>query len=139
MMINAKFIYMKLLGFLTSIIGFSYSLTCFYNFFGILFRDKIITSGINIWISWIGLLFPLFIFVFGVFFYFYADVFSLEKNKWILYSVILSFIISLLCIFESIFEIKLLSDLMEFLHYSFGYVLLVLNILYLYGKYRYKY
>lgn len=138
-MLNAKFIYMKLLGFFTSIIGFSYSLTCFYNFFDVIFRDKIITSGINIWVSLLGLIFPLFIFVFGVFFYFYADVFSLEKNKWINYSIIISIIISLFCILTSIIDIGLLRDSMEFLHYSFGYVLFVLNILYLYGKYRYKF
>ena len=138
-MINAKFVYMKLLGFFTSIIGFSFSLTCFYNFFDVIFRDKIITSGINMWISWIGLLFPLFVFIFGVFFYFYADVFVLKKNNWIFYSIVLSIIISLFCIIASLIDIELLSDAIEFLHYSFGYVLLVLNILYLYGKCRYKY
>lgn len=136
-MVNSKFLYMKLLGFLTAIIGFSYSLTSFYNFFEVVFGQRALMNGVNIWISGIGLLFPLFVFILGVFFYFYADVFSEKKNKAIFISIILSVIISAICIIFS--NINALNNVMEFVHFSFGYVLLLLNVFFLYGKYKYKY
>ena len=70
---KSRFIYMKFLGLLLVVIGFSYSITSFYNFFSYIFDSKIFSENLNIIVSSIGLLFPLTVFVFGVYFYFYTD------------------------------------------------------------------
>jgi len=138
-LVNARFLYMKLLGFFTAIVGFSYSLTSFFNFFEVVFESKITPGGINIWISGIGLLFPLFVFVLGVFFYFYADVFDGNRSKLVLVAIIINVIINVICIIPLIFKEIFISNMIEFIHFSFGYILVLLNIFFLYGKYNYKY
>lgn len=67
-----KFFYMKIVGLLWVIGGFSYSLTSFYNFYDYLFGNVSIANG-NIVIMALGLIIPLYSFIFGVYFYFYTD------------------------------------------------------------------
>ena len=67
-----KFTYMKLISLLLIILGFGYSITSFSNFYAYLFGDIIIANA-NTYIMATGLLFPLYTFIFGVFFYFYTD------------------------------------------------------------------
>lgn len=138
---SIKFWYMKILGFLTTLIGFSYCLTSFFNLFETIFGAKIITEGSSVFIMSIGLIFPLFVFIFGVFFYFYADVLDSKNNKNILISIIIMLVIGIFNVLLSLFNINILfiSDVLAFIHYSFGYVVLVISSFLLYGRIKYKY
>lgn len=138
---NAKFWYMKILGFLITIIGFSYSLTSLYNFFDIVFENKIMVEGSNILVMSLGIIFVIFVFIFGVFFYFYADVFKNERNKLVLISIIIMFIISIINILSSSIDFvsRFFNDLVELIHPSFGYANLILGVLLVYGYFKYKY
>lgn len=138
---NMKFWYMKILGFLCTLIGFSYCLTSFYNLFETILGNKIIAESSNVFVMAIGLVFPLFLFIFGVFFYFYADVLGKEKNKSVLSCIIVMFMVSIINILLSIININggFLSDIIMLIHYSFGYVNLIISCFLLYGRIKYKY
>ena len=126
-----KFIYMKVLGLLLVIVGFSYSLTSFSNFYGYLFGDITVANG-NVIIMGLGLLFPLYTFIFGIYFYFYSDKFFANINPFILSTAISMFIVGLVRIFVS-------NGIMEFIHYTFVIPMIILSILLVYGCVRYKY
>ena len=126
-----KYIYMKLIGLALVVIGFSYCLTSFSNFFAYLYGDIIIANA-NVYVMTTGLLFPLYMFIFGVFFYFYTDKQFATINPFILSSGIGFSIVGLLRLFIS-------SGIMEFIHISFSFVALVFGILLIYGCLRYKY
>ena len=126
-----KFIYMKILGLLMVILGFSYCLTSFYNFYAYLFGDLIIANA-NIYIMAIGLVFPLYTFIFGIYFYFYSDRYFDQINPFIFTSSIIMFIVGLT-------RLLINFGIMQFLHFTFGYVLIILSILLICGCLRYKY
>ncbi len=126
-----KFIYMKVLGLLLVIVGFSYSLTSFSNFYGYLFGDITVANG-NVIIMGLGLLFPLYTFIFGIYFYFYSDKFFANINPFILSTAISMFIVGLVRIFVS-------NGIMEFIHYTFVIPMIILSSLLVYGCVRYKY
>ena len=126
-----KFIYMKIIGLLLVIIGFSYSLTSFAKFYGYLFGDITIANG-NIIIMSLGLLFPLYTFIFGIYFYFYSDKFFTNINPLILSSGISMFIVGLSRIFVN-------NGIMEFIHSSFSIAIIIASILLVYGCFKYKY
>ena len=140
---DLKFWYMKALGFLMVVVGFMYSLTSLYNFFDAAFGEKILVEGVSVWIMSIGLLFPIFLFVLGVYFYFYADLFNDKPSKWVLICIMITFILSIVNISITIKEVQnILGDfsyLTEFVHYSFGYVLLLISTLLIFGKKKYHY
>ena len=71
-------------------------------------------------------------FIFGVFFYFYSDRDFASINPLILSSGISILIIGLSRIFIS-------SGIMEFIHFTFAYVEIVLSLLIIYGCFRFKY
>ena len=126
-----KFIYMKLLGFLMVILGFGYCMTSFHNFYSYIFGDLIIANA-NIFIMGMGLIFPLYTFIFGVFFYFYSDKEFGSINPFILFSGIMMLIVGVSRLFVS-------TGIMEFLHYSYSFVMIFLAIMLIYGCIRYKY
>ena len=126
-----KYIYMKILGLLTVIIGFSYSLTSFYNFYAYIFGDVVIANA-NVYIMSFGLMFPLYTFIFGVYFYFYTDRRFDVVNPFIYISSIAMIIVAISRIFVN-------NGIMEFIHISYSFALLLLAALYLYGCYTYKY
>ena len=126
-----KYIFMKVLGLLIVIIGFSYCLTSFSNFYSYIFGDVIIANGNSI-IMTLGLLFPLYTFIFGVYFYFYSDKFFYNINPFILSSGISMAIVGLVRLFVS-------DGIMQFIHFSFAYAMLLLAGLLIYGCIRYKY
>ena len=107
-----KFIYMKLVGLFLVIVGFSYCLTSFSNFYAYLYGDIVIANA-NIILMTSGLLFPLYMFIFGVFFYFYTDKQFAYINPFILTSGIGMIIVGLL-------RLIIGSGIMEFIHISFG-------------------
>ena len=126
-----KFIYMKLTGLLMVILGFSYSLTTFYNFYDYIFGDLEIANA-NIFVMSIGLLFPLYVFIFGIYFYFYSDKFLEKINPFIFFSGVSMFIVGII-------RLVLSKGIMQFIHFSFSFILIVLSILLIYGCRKYKY
>lgn len=126
-----KFFYMKIVGLLWVIGGFSYSLTSFYNFYDYLFGNVSIANG-NIVIMSLGLIIPLYSFIFGVYFYFYTDKFIEKVNPYILISSIVTLSFGILRIF---FE----NGIMVFIHESFSVVIIILSLFIIYGCMRYKY
>ncbi len=126
-----KFIYMKTLALFMIILGFSYCMTSFYNFYSYIFGINQIANG-NIIIMSLGLLFPLYTFIFGVFFYFYTDKDFASINPFILSTGISLLIVGVSRIFIN-------YGIMEFLHFTFSYVLIVLSLLLIYGCIRFKY
>ncbi len=126
-----KYAYMKLLGLVLVVIGFSYCLTSFYNFYAYLYGDIQIANA-NIYVMTCGLVFPLYMFIFGVFFYFYTDKQYNEINKYVLTSGIIITIAGILRLFVN-------HGLMEFVHISFGYVSILLGALLIFGCFKFKY
>lgn len=126
-----KYIYMKLIGLILVILGFSYSITSFSNFYAYIFGDIEIANA-NIYIMSLGLLFPLYTFIFGVYFYFYTDKQFAYINPFILISGIGMLIVGISKLFIN-------NGIMQFIHTSFSYPLITLALLLIYGCFRYKY
>ena len=129
--VMTKYVFMKLVGLTLVIVGFSYCLTSFSNFYGYLYGDIVIANA-NIYLMTSGLLFPLYMFIFGVFFYLYTDKLPEKINLFILTSGIILLIGGILRLFIS-------TGLMEFIHISFAFVLIVFGSLIIYGCYKFKY
>ena len=135
-----RFLYMKFLGLLLVIAGFSYCLTSFTNFFQYIFDFKIYSENLNLYLMLIGLIVPLFVFVYGVYFYFYTD-FNITRVSKFLFITNISLLIigGLMIILENLNFNFLFKDIFEFVHFSFGYVLIVLAGMGLYGCLKYKF
>lgn len=126
-----KFWYQRIFGLIIVLLGFSYSMTSFYNFYDYLFGDLIIANA-NIFIMAVGLIFPLYTFIFGIHYYFYHDEKFENVNPFIFTTGIMMGIVGLLRLFVN-------NGIMQFLHYSFSYVMIICSIIVLYGAFRYKY
>ncbi len=139
---KSRFLYMKLLGLLLVIVGFSYSLTSFNNFFSYIFKTRIFAENLNIFVMSIGLLIPLSVFIYGVYFYFYTDFNITKINKFILgYNLFLLIVTALMAIFKGL---NLVSDFVflqvfEFIHFTFAYPTFILAWLGIYGCFKFKY
>ena len=126
-----KYIYMKLVSLILVVLGFSYSITSFSNFYAYLYGDIKIANA-NIYLMCLGLLFPLYIFIFGIYFYFYTDKEFGYINPFILISGISMIILGVI-------RLIVTHGIMEFIHISFSYVLIMGGLLLIYGCFRYKY
>ena len=126
-----KYTYMKLLGLALVIVGFGYSLTSFTNFYEYVFGD-IEYANSSVYMMSIGLLFPLYMFMFGVFFYFYTDKEYDDINPYVLGSAIFLLIGGILRLFIN-------AGIMQFIHISYSFVLIVLASLVIYGCIKFKY
>lgn len=126
-----KFFYKKIVGLLMVIAGFSYSLTSFYNFYDYIFGEVVIANA-NIFVMSIGLLFPLYTFIFGIHFYFYQDREFGTVNPFILITSIAMMTIGVIRIIIS-------NGIMQFIHFTFAYVIIFLAILLYIGCRKYKY
>ena len=126
-----KYIYMKLVGLILVILGFSYSITSFSSLFAYLYGDITIANA-NIYIMSIGLIIPLYMFVFGVYFYFYIDKEFASINPFVLISGISMLIMGIVRLFIN-------NGIMQFIHISFATVLIVSSLLLIFGCIRYKY
>jgi len=139
---KSRFLYMKFLGLLLVIIGFSYSITSFNNFFSFIFKTRIFTENLNIALVLIGLIMPLFTFIYGVYFYFYTDFNITKINKFIFISNLIMGIWGIvMLIFKELYNIKniFIFQMFEFNHISFAFCLILLAIMGLYGCFKYKY
>ena len=141
-MLTTRFLYSKFLGLLLVVLGFSYCMTSFYNFYEYAF-GKISIANANILVMGLGLLIPLYMFIFGIYFYLYADRNIIKVNKFILITALMLIIIGILCLFfnNSIIYTKLffIAQITEFLHTSVGYSMIILGIMIIYGCIKYKY
>ncbi len=126
-----KYVYMKLVGLILVIVGFSYCLTSFSNFYAYLYGDIHIANA-NIVLMVIGLLFPLHMFIFGVFFYFYTDKQFAKINPFVFTSGIVILI-------SGILRLIISSGIMEFIHLSYAFVAIVLGLSVVLGCLRFKY
>lgn len=126
-----KYFYMKILGFFMVVLGFGYCMTSFFNFYSYIFGELQIANA-NIYIMSLGLIFPLYTFIFGVFFFFYSDKKFAVINPFILTSGVMMFIVGFSRLFIS-------SGIMQFLHFSYSFVMIVLGIMLTAGCLRYKY
>ena len=137
-----RYIYMKFLGLLLVLIGFSYSITSFNNFFSYIFKTRIFSENINLFLIIICLMIPLYIFVYGVYFYFYTD-FNIQKiNKFIFITNIIFLIIGVAMILFnqlSFLKYSFMVQIFEFLHVSLAYCLIFLSFMGIYGCFKYKY
>lgn len=136
---KGRFLYMKFLGLLLVLTGFSYSLTSFNNFFSYIFKTKIFPENLNIYMISSGLIIPLFIFIFGVFFYFYTDYNINKINKFIFISYVLLLIIGITMIVFSNKSFLNINQIFEFIHISLSYVLIPLSLMGIFGCIKYKY
>ena len=136
---KGRFLYMKYLGLLLVLTGFSYSLTSFNNFFSYIFKTKIFPENLNIYMISSGLIIPLFIFIFGVFFYFYTDYNINKVNKFIFFSYVLLLIIGITMIVFSNKSFLNINQIFEFIHISLSYVLIPLSLMGIFGCIKYKY
>jgi len=136
-----RFLYMKFLGLLLVLVGFSYSITSFTNFFSYIFDFKIYVESLNIYVMSIGLIIPIIVFIYGVYFYFYTDFNITRISNLIFGTNIFLFIISvLMIIFKSINYYSFpLFQIFEFIHTSFSYCMLVLASMGIYGCFKFKF
>ena len=126
-----KYFYMKVVGFFMVALGFGYCLTTFSNFYAYIFGDFIIANA-SIYIMGLGLIFPLYTFIFGVFFFFYSDKKFGEVNPFIFTTGVMMLIVGISRIFVG-------KGIMQFIHFSFAFVMIALAILLIYGCIKYKY
>lgn len=126
-----KYVYMKLVGLVLVILGFSYSMTTFSNFYAYIFGEVQIANA-NVYLMSIGLILPLYMFIFGIYFYFYTDKEFAYINPFILLTGIAMIVMGLFKIFTS-------NIVMIFIHISYAYVLILCGILLIVGCIRYKY
>ena len=139
---KSRYIYMKFLGLLLVIVGFSYSLTTFNNFFSFIFKTRIFSENLSVYLVWISLIMPVYIFVYGVYFYFYTDFNITKISKFLLISNIVVLIYGiLLLIIKTLYSLKniYLFQVFEFNHISFGLCLILLGIMGIIGCFKYKY
>lgn len=137
-----KFLYIKLISFFFVVIGFSYCMTSFYNFYNYIFGVVKIANS-NIVVMSIGLLLPLYMFIFGVIFYFFGNKIKKNTSIYVITSFILMLLVGIIVlilkndlIYKNFFFI---SQLVEFLHTSIGYVLIILDFIAIIGYFKYLY
>lgn len=131
---KSRYLFMKILGLILVIVGFSYSITSFYNFFEYIFGYKIYFENLNIYLAIIGLIVPVYVFVYGVYFYFYTDFNITKVNKFLLINNVCFLLISL-----GMNILKNSLDIFTFIHISFSYCLFILAIIGIYSCMKYKY
>ncbi len=139
---RSRYLYMKFLGLLLVIAGFSYSITSFNNFFSYIFKTRIFAENLNIFVMSLGLIIPLSMFIYGVYFYFYTDFNLIKINGFIFgYNIFLIIIAIFMLIFKqfNLFPNIIFKQVFEFLHESYTYPIIILSIMGLYGCFKYKY
>ena len=136
---KSRFLYMKFLGLLLVLIGFSYTITSFNNFFSYIFDYKIFEANLNGYIMSIGLIIPLFVFVYGVYFYFYTD-FNITKISKLIFGTNLSLLIvsTVMVVFKDLTSF-IPFQIFEFIHESFAYCMIILSLMGIYGCFKFKF
>ena len=138
---TARYLYIKFTGFLLVILGLSYSITSFVNMFSYLYGNVVI-NGSNTFLMILGTIIPLFIFIFGIFYFMYVDDNITKINKKILICSIIMIILGILVlVFKTSYLVLhafTISQIFYFLHFSLGYVSIVLGGMVIYSCLKYK-
>ena len=138
---TARYLYIKFTGFLLVILGLSYSITSFVNMFSYLYGNVVI-NGSNTFLMILGTIIPLFIFIFGIFYFMYVDDNITKINKKILICSIIMIILGILVLVFKMSYLVLhaftISQIFYFLHFSLGYVSIVLGGMVIYSCLKYK-
>ena len=138
---TTRYLYIKFTGFLLVILGLSYSITSFVNMFSYLYGNVVI-NGSNIFLMILGTIIPLFIFIFGIFYFMYVDDNITKINKKILICSIIMIILGILVLVFKMSYLVLhaftISQIFYFLHFSLGYVSIVLGGMVIYSCLKYK-
>ena len=138
---TARYLYIKFTGFLLVILGLSYSITSFVNMFIYLYGNVVI-NGSNTFLMILGTIIPLFIFIFGIFYFMYVDDNITKINKKILICSIMMIILGILVLVFKMSYLVLhaftISQIFYFLHFSLGYVSIVLGGMVIYSCLKYK-
>ena len=138
---TARYLYIKFTGFLLVLIGLSYSITSLYNMFNYLYGNVTI-GGSNTFIMILGIIIPLFIFIFGIFFFMYTDYNITKINKKIFICSIIMMIFGLLILIlknnyllSNAFSV---AQLVYLIHHSLGIVSIILGLMVMYASIKYK-
>lgn len=138
---TARYLYIKFTGFLLVILGLSFSITSFYNMFSYIYGN-VVVNGSNIILMILGTIIPLFIFIFGIFYFMYTDNNIAKINKKIF---ICSIIMIAMGVFILLFKINYfynhlftIAQITYFLHFSLGIVAIVLGAMVMYSCIKYK-
>lgn len=138
---TARYLLIKFTGFLLVILGLSYSITSFYNMFSYLYGNVVINNS-NTIIMIVGTVIPLFMFIFGIFYFMYTDYNIAKMNKIIficsIIMIVFGIIVLLFNIKYFINHIFAISQIVYFIHYSFGYISIILGLLVMYTCIKYK-
>ena len=137
---KSRYLFMKGLGLLIVIIGFSYCITSFNNFFSYIFKTKIWEENLYIGLMSAGLVVPLFVFVYGVFFYFYTDFNITKINKFIFISNVIMLVVGILMLGVKLLDLNMIVfQIFKFMHISLSYCLLFISTFGIYGCFKYKF
>ena len=138
---TARYLYIKFTGFLLVILGLSYSITSFVNMFSYLYGN-VIVHGSSTFMMILGTVIPLFIFIFGIFYFMYVDDNVTKINKKIF---VCSIIMMVMGLFILLFKINYLyshmfavAQITYFLHFSLGFVSIILGAMVMYSCIKYK-
>lgn len=131
----------KFIGFLLIVIGLTYSITSLNKFFAYLYGDITVSNGHTILMA-IGIIIPLYIFIYGIFYFVYYDNDITRINKVMLNLSILIMVFGLLILLLKINYMVInlfgLSQIVYFLHPSLAYVSIVLGALSTFACIKYK-
>ena len=138
---TARYLLIKFTGFLLVILGLSYSITSFYNMFSYLYGNVVINNS-NTVVMIAGTVIPLFMFIFGIFFFMYTDSNVTKINKKIFICSIIMMVFGLvILLFKNNYLINHafgLAQIVYFLHFTLGIVFLVLGLMVMYACIKFK-
>ena len=123
------------------IMGLTYSVTSLFNLFSYLFGN-ITIYGSSTFVMTLGIIMPLFMFIFGIFFFLYTDSNVAKINKKIFICSIIMMIFGLLILLlKNTYLLNHafgIAQLAYFLHFSLGIVFLVLGGMVMYACIKFK-
>ena len=138
---TARYLYIKFTGFLLVIVGLTYSITSLFNLFSYLFGN-VSVYGSNTFVMTLGIIMPLFMFIFGIFFFMYTDSNVTKINKKIFICSIIMMVFGLIILlFKNTFllnHVFAVAQITYFLHISLGIMFLVLGLMVMYACIKYK-
>ncbi len=138
---TARYLYIKFTGFLLVIVGLTYSITSLFNLFSYLFGN-VSVYGSSTFVMTLGIIMPLFMFIFGIFFFMYTDSNVTKINKKIFICSIIMMVFGLIILlFKNSFLINHafgIAQIVYFLHISLGIMFLVLGLMVMYACIKYK-
>ncbi len=136
-------LYFKTIAILLIIVGLSFSITSLNKLYGVVFFNHIIYEEANLLIMSIGILFPVSMFVSGIYLYFNLDYRAKKLKILILVFSIIFTILGLFYIIGTVTEyqniLKTIFQTSYFLNETYGYISCILGLCLIYGVLNYRY